>query len=343
MFKCNAFRLPSIATQNIRKSESTNRMIFSSIRARIPWFSKKKVDLEEVDIDLLVRLNKVAESLCKAPLDPAHPLHEISRKLKENIAMPGSTFPQMLEIARTELQSTYSEYATDFIDFDENFPEGVPHLDQMYWRVHTGLRLLMCSQYVTKLQKAIQDNDISLSDEKNNTITALRLVDAFLLGSSSERISEHFELYSPKISHSQVQESFYHLLEPEITACITAFTQIKGMHKHHKKELSKFAKAYLLDTRELNVKTRCVFCWSETTFSGFKPLPDDHMIAVDAVLSSRRKFFKESDEIAALFMKDYTGERRLYYHGWKEFRETCGYGVVFFFGTIVFDVLVTSL
>ena len=61
---------------------------------------------------------------------------------------------------------------------------------------------------------------------------------------------------------SQLQESFYVVLESEIKACIDSFITIKNMHKDHKKGFMKYFKAYLLDIKEVNVKARCVFCWS---------------------------------------------------------------------------------
>ena len=179
-------------------------------------------------------------------------------------------------------------------------------------------------------------------------------------------------MFSPtKVTQHQLQENFYAVLEPEINALVSFNNLIKEAHPHHKKRLTKYAKTYLLDVAELNMKSRCVFCWTgliyitnilvflfnivnflsydylisltEPTYSGFSPLPDIHMLPRDDIIKGRRKYFPESDHVALTFMKDYIGERRLYYHNIVENRQTMRSGFIFFIVTCILDVIVCTI
>ena len=89
-----------------------------------------------------------------------------------------------------------------------------------------------------------------------------KLLDVVLRGTSSERIQAHMEMYGPELNQERLQECFYSLYEPEIQTCSALFLLSPTIHKQHRKVLPKFAKTYLLDKAELNVKLRCVLAWS---------------------------------------------------------------------------------
>lgn len=141
----------------------------------------------------------------------------------------------------------------------------------------------------------------------------------------------------------QLQEALYATYEPEVAACSELFCVLQKDDPKYVKKVKRYASTYLLDKLELNTKSRCVFCWSDTGFSGFKALPDEHEISVDELLRARREFFKEGEEIAATLMKDITAEQRLMYYDREEFREQRNWGIVYFLVTCILDTVVMAL
>lgn len=70
------------------------------------------------------------------------------------------------------------------------------------------------------------------------------------------------KLYGSKFNNPQLQDCFYTLYNAEVECVSGVFAQLKDKHKHHKKGMNKHSRNYLLDTLELNTKSRCVFAWS---------------------------------------------------------------------------------
>lgn len=69
-------------------------------------------------------------------------------------------------------------------------------------------------------------------------------------------------MYGDSLNQVQFQNSFYAVFDPEIQTVVENFVAEPGIHKKLKKEFPKFSSTYLLDSLELNTKSRCVFCWS---------------------------------------------------------------------------------
>ena len=100
-------------------------------------------------------------------------------------------------------------------------------------------------------------------------IKALRLIDSFLLGTSSERIAEHLSLYQSPLTCATLQDAFYVLYEPEVKLVGDLMSSAPRFGvKAHKKPLKSYLSTYLLDELELNVKTRCVFVWVGDSWRG---------------------------------------------------------------------------
>jgi hypothetical protein len=74
--------------------------------------------------------------------------------------------------------------------------------------------------------------------------------------------SEHIEFFGDKFTQYQLQDCFYALYEAEVATVLTAFLSIKKLKKQDIKKIKAFARVFLLDKLELNVKSRCVFSWS---------------------------------------------------------------------------------
>lgn len=101
--------------------------------------------------------------------------------------------------------------------------------------------------------------------------------------------AEHIHMFSHTYTQAQLQDCFYTLYNGEISCVHEWFTmqerfttnEVKrrrfmwlssSQAKRTKTELKRFnayAKSYLLDTLELNVKSRCTYNWSGTYVSIF--------------------------------------------------------------------------
>ena len=75
-------------------------------------------------------------------------------------------------------------------------------------------------------------------------------------------------------------------------------------------------------------------------YTGFKPLPDDHVINLRDALRSRHLYFKEGTAVGSGFMTDYCAEMRVVYEDRRDFYATLRNGAIFFVGTCLLDWLV---
>lgn len=69
-------------------------------------------------------------------------------------------------------------------------------------------------------------------------------------------------IFSGKYNQAQLQDSLYALYNAEVACVQELFLEKVAPPKKEAKRFAAFAKSYLLDTLELNVKSRCVFTWS---------------------------------------------------------------------------------
>ena len=116
-----------------------------------------------------------------------------------------------------------------------------------------------------------------------------------------------------------------------------AFLLVRGLRKIHFKTIPKYSSSYLLDRLDLNMKTRCVFAWSDPNFTGLKPLPDDHKIPVDILLISRRLYFNDSLDIGTTFANEYLKARKDIYADKKDTKDTFRNGFYFLIVTCLLD------
>ena len=137
--------------------------------------------------------------------------------------------------------------------------------NEFIFKYETGLRVRLLKNYLTSILKSIEEKDIDITYLTKSHLD--RLVEAFLIGSGSERIVQHILLYGEKLNQIKLQECFYTLYEPEVITCESILTSFKSLEKKNIKSIPKFSKNYLLDVMELNIKSRCVFNWSGTFFS----------------------------------------------------------------------------
>ena len=152
----------------------------------------------------------------------------------------------------------------------------------------TSIRLRLLVHYMQQLKIAIREGSIEATAVSRSAFE--RVVDATLLGSSSERVQgvqascrfpppapllrfsrnplplplalEHLQMFSHIYSQAQLQDSFYALYNAEVACVQELFLEKVAPPKKEAKRFVAYAKSFLLDTLELNVKSRCVFTWS---------------------------------------------------------------------------------
>lgn len=123
------------------------------------------------------------------------------------------------------------------------------------------LRLQLCKEYFAMLHGLLEKSEISPEALKENS-KVLRLLDAVLMGSSSERIAEHMSLFGTQFYQYTMQSCFYSLYEAEIQALTKHLDKYPLCIKRHTKLLTKHTGGtYLLDVLELSTKLRSVLAW----------------------------------------------------------------------------------
>lgn len=202
------------------------------------------------------------------------------------------------------------------------------------------LRKMLLKNYLIH----IRTSDISQSMALISDAKMIRLVDAFLRGTSSERLAEHLSLYSSPMTNATLQDGFYALFEPEVKLIgdyLQQTTQFSS--KKHKKIMKKWLDTYLLDDLELNVKSRCVFVWVGDAWKEIRSLKDDDTEPTGDLLVSRRKYFEEGVGIAKGMCDSYLKKVRLTDYEAQEWRTNVIRGWGFFLGICALDLVVTSL
>lgn len=211
---------------------------------------KKDADLQMLD-DFTIHMNAIA----KVNADSNHPIHTFAQNgrdlLDSNICKLKSPIESL-----EELDKYLGVMAAEQRDVFQNVTDISPNRTA----VEAAVRISFTRHYLKRLKKAFADGDLPSASLTLPTIRKLH--DVMMRGTASERIEEHMLLYGPELNQERMQECFYSLYEPEIRTCTELFLVRSNVHPHHRKNMPKFAKTYLLDKHELNVKLRCVLAWS---------------------------------------------------------------------------------
>lgn len=217
---------------------------------------KKDADLQMLD-DFTLNINSIA----KVNADSNHPIHTFAlngRHLLDSNICKLKTPVAALEELDKYLGNMSAEHRIVFEDSPPGDNTAVIQPNKS--STEAVVRINLTRQYFKRLKKVFADGD--LPDTLLTLPAIRRLFDVLMRGTASERIEEHMRLYGPEFNQERMQECFYSLYEPEIQTCTELFLAKQSVHPHHRKELPKFAKTYLLDKHELNVKLRCVLAWS---------------------------------------------------------------------------------
>ncbi len=225
-----------------------------SVRGLFTRKKKYPVPKKDVDLQVLDDFTLNVNSLTKITPTTAHPLHKISTEGRKMIDRQPS---RQINLKLDDLDKYIGEQFNGMQKYFEE-PEAVTLADKP--QVETAIRLHLSQTYFRRLKKAIDDKE--LQPDVVNTAVLRNLFDVMLRGTASERIEHHLEMYGPELNQERLQECFYALYGPEVHTCTKLFLLNPALHPHHKKNLPKFAKTYLLDKHELNVKLRCLLAWS---------------------------------------------------------------------------------
>lgn len=261
--------------------------------------------------------------------------------------------------ALTDYHSIQAEYgrtskALQFVSFDAPVPAVPVPVERGYelkWQFEsqTCMRLALLRSYLARLRRGVADGDVKaerLVGPRADKL--LRLCDAVLLGSASERLLEHLLLFDDEMggfSQGSLQDALYLLYEPEVQTVLSALLAVDELHAdlRKKKGVVKFASTYLLDRLELNVKSRCVLAWCDPSYKGFNALPDTTRASLPELLSSRAQYFEQGLAVGHAFVQDIMADRRLHYFDRGEMRESVRNGAVFIACVSVLDALIRGL
>ena len=174
-----------------------SRNFKSSIAKRgIKWtfWKRNKPSLEiqeKEDIGFLNNFQSLCSSLEHLHIHSEHPLREISRKIHSEVLNHDQTdkFQKDLKLSLTVLEAKVASIANDFQKDLENYRAIAdnPGNELVISRCQTGIRLFLLQNYLKSLRTKLYEGDIKT--EKLDVDKMLRLVDSFMIGSSSERIS----------------------------------------------------------------------------------------------------------------------------------------------------------
>lgn len=149
---------------------------------------KSKVLLQTQDVDLLERFGKVAASFGSLKIGRSHQLYNTAADAKNVIVEDGVTSSAVHNVNVVTL-------------FFNKSIAGLPSGEAN----EISIRLYLARNYFERLKQTIKDNDISVDLLSSKNMK--RLVDVFVLGTSSERIEGLFSDVSTAIFFYQKQNT----------------------------------------------------------------------------------------------------------------------------------------
>ena len=219
-----------------------------------------------------------------------------------------------------------------------SLPDGDPKLIRPM--AEFEMRKTLLRQYLLQAKEA---GAIGVMDDISET-KAMRLLDSFLLGTSSERIAEHLSMYQSPMTCADLQDAFYVLYEPEVKLVGDLMTNTPRFGvKIHKKALNSYLSTYLLDELELNMKTRCVFVWVGDSWREMKSIDEKDVEPTGDLLRTRRLYFEEGAGVSKALCDGYISKMRLMDFEAKDWRTTVMRGWAYFLFICTADNLLVGL
>lgn len=335
----------TVATGRVGENLNASGGLLVRVRDRIT-----KVKKSEDELTYLQRLRPLCESLVevkKMPKDhPVVPWAESVRSVIFRELADAQTNDEKIDLALKAINDAdieHNEVAGGYAHTTTFMKSALlANTDQEVIRpmAELELRKLLFKNYLIHIRTTgISNSMASISDAK-----MIRLVDAFLRGTSSERLVEHLSLYSSPMTNAELQDGFYALFEPEVKLVGDFLQQTAQFSsKKHKKVMKKWLDTYLLDDLELNVKSRCVFVWVGDAWKEIRSQKDDDTEPTGDLLMSRRKYFEEGVGIAKGMCDSYLKKVRLTDFEAQEWRTNVIRGWGFFLGICALDGIVCAL
>jgi len=280
------------------------------------------------------------ESLDKPPFDINHPLRDVSKELKHKFLSSSrqESFVSNMIKLETFLEEKSEQAKLIYDDFPVD-DEASALAPDKYMQFQTALRLTNLHYYCKNLKEiSLHDSTEIPSDISPEHVKYV--IDSFLLGSGPERTAGHLRMIGnshENFTQGLLQSSYYSILEPEVATASEACRLVLASSKDHVKAIKKVTPIYLLDKLELNVKSRCVFAWSDPKYAGYQPLDDDQVVSAPHILQRNFEFFPESTSLGKEFVLKYISERQMKYHDANETTSNLKYGAVFFVFTCIID------
>eukprot|EP01039_Chlorochromonas_danica_P010333 gene10332-11437_t len=211
------------------------------------------------------------------------------------------------------------------------------HTDSLALR----LKLFHSRHYLRCLHHYVEQ-DKELAETVWQSLHWERFLDAVLLGTASERIAEHMSLFGSKMTEEGLQLCLHACAEADVqTGLFLIDSCTTNLHKKCRQRAQKLAKIYLLDTVELNVKSRSIYSWSATE-KGKDGLPPPQQ-ETSVLLYGRRAFFPEAESLVTAYLNELQREDEELDANEEEWKGYYKKGSVFLVVTILLDWLVCSL
>lgn len=304
---------------------------------------------QEEEISRLRALSSLFSSLDSPPLDHSHPLRAISLQVKERVGTNELGTQQMSFLEKIKrVEEVLSEREEENRKVFESYPlseKDTENTKQKYTELQTSLRLINLQYYCKNLLEMKQSDQDALPLKVPPSHVKF-IIDSFLLGTGAERVSGHLRMIGAgnlPFTQAVLQSTYYSILEPEVAIASEAAIKILESSKNHVKSLKKMAPIYLLDKLEVNVKSRCVFAWSDPKYRGYEPLDDDQVVLAEDIYKGSHYYFPEAASVGKHFIEKYISDQQMLFYDINENRTNLRYGVLFFIATCIVDNVIVAL
>lgn len=237
--------------------------VLSRFHPRNVFKRKVKIPVPKQDADLQMLDNFMLKTkvLAKLTADSHHPIQQTALSVRNRFTYATDSSTSSMQcldaIERLITESLAGLEAAQPVDQLSQSDNVVGSTKD---NLDTIIRMSFAREYFRRLRKAVEAGE--LNAEVLTADKFKELIDIMTRGTASERIEAQLKLFGPELNQERLQECFYSLYEPEVHTCTKLFLRSPLVPPHHQKKMPKFAKAYLLDKHDLNMKLRCILGWS---------------------------------------------------------------------------------
>ena len=179
------------------------------------------------------------------PSKPVDAFHALERATDRQLDAFRSDLQQYIEDGMRETTTLPSGENSSAANVDGE-EHSIQEYDSLLPRAVAGFRLLLLKHYCKGMNEALCGDDLSISFPKHE-VPFRPLIDAALMGTMSERLTAHMELFKEDLNQEKLQAMYYLALEPEVVAVTQLLNDQPGSPRKVVKALNKYARTYLLD------------------------------------------------------------------------------------------------